>query len=49
MTYDEALALPADERIEGIVVVGPVTPFGGSWVLAAGSLTLADAPTLVEE
>lgn len=31
MTYDEALQLPADERIEGIVVAGAVTPFGGSW------------------
>jgi len=49
MTYDEALQLPAADRVEGIVVVGPVTPFGGSWILAAGSLTLDEAPTLVEE
>jgi hypothetical protein len=49
MTYDEAMMLPADERVEGVVVVGSVTPFGGSWILAAGSLTLDEAPTLVEE
>jgi len=48
MTYDEALQLPADERLEGIVVVGSVTPFGGSWILAAGSLTLDEAPTVAE-
>jgi hypothetical protein len=49
MTYDEALVLPADERIEGVVVVGARTPFGGSWILAAGNLTLDEAPTVVEE
>ena len=48
MTYDEALQLPADERIEGVVVVGEVTPFGGSWTLAAGSLTLEEPPTATE-
>ena len=37
MTYDEALQLPA--------VAGSVTPFGGSWTLAAGSLTLVEPPT----
>ena len=49
MTYAEALELPADERVEGVVVAGSITPFGGSWILAAGSLTLDEAPTLVEE
>jgi len=45
MTYDEALALPVSGRTVGIVVAGSVPPFGGSWTLAAGSLTLAVAPT----
>ena len=48
MTYYEALQLPADERLEGIVVAGAVTPFGGSWTLAAGSLTLVEPPTADE-
>ena len=45
MTYDAALVLTQAERTVGIVVAGSVPPFGGSWTLAAGSLTLAVAPT----
>ncbi len=48
MTYDEALVLTEDERTVGVVVAGAVPPFGGSWTLAAGSLTLADPPTTEE-
>lgn len=48
MTYEEALLLTEDERTVGVVVAGTVTPFGGSWTLAAGSLTLADPPTTEE-
>ena len=45
MTYDAALVLTEAQRTVGVVVAGTVAPFGGSWTLAAGSLTLAVPPT----
>lgn len=49
ITYDEAGALPAEERVAGIVVEGNAAPFGGSWTFDPdkNTITLAESPTAV--